>query len=98
MPGGRVVHIAFRRGRRNRDWFIDDRPKKERKWPRNLGTLILVAYSLFMTADWIYRTGAENGYRRGVLRGYEIGYEEGEESINCPQPWRVTMAAPTIIN
>ncbi len=82
---------------RKGNWFLDERPK-ERKWLRNLGILILGAYALFMTANEIYREGAEDGYNQGRLRGYEVGKKEGVKSVVCPRPWLVTLAAPTIID
>ncbi len=82
---------------RKGNWFLDERPK-DRKWLRNLGILILVAYSLFMTAAEVYRAGGEAGYTKGRTRGYEIGKEAGVESVVCPRPWLVTVAAPSIID
>ena len=82
--------------RRRKNWFNDERPK-ERMWVLKLGILILGGYALFMTGHEIYRVADEEGYRRGVPQGYKLGYEEGEASVACPQPWSVTMAAPTTI-
>lgn len=83
---------------RKGDWFLDERPKKERTWTLKLALLVLGAYSLVLTADQIYREGADDGYDKGRLRGYNVGFAAGKQSVTCPRPWVVTMAAPAIID
>lgn len=91
------MSFVWRRPRRRKNWFLDERPK-ERKWLLHLGVILLGGYGLFMTGNEVHRVGAEDGYNKGRLRGYEVGYQRGQESMTCPQPWQTTMAAPSIID
>ena len=91
------MSLAWRKPRRRKNWFKDERPK-ERKWILHLGIILLGGYALFMSGNEVYRMAAEDGYDKGRLRGYEVGLQRGKASITCPQPWQTTMAAPLIIN